>query len=213
MGHNLVAAFALAGAMALSPVSQALAGETSFTLGNGNTAMLQSGSTKVETDANGDVKVYVSGNGNVTVYTCDGITIRQTVNNATAPKVGDGLVDGTIYAGNDFAATPANAPGLYTWADGKRYCENLEANGHDDWTLPTKDQLNHLYEKRNTGVFAGTFNERAFSTADWYWSFTEHASNSSSAWNQRFTDGDDDWNHKDGIELSVRCVRAVPAAP
>jgi hypothetical protein len=131
---------------------------------------------------------------------------------ATNDAAGDSLADGTIYAGNNyFAATPADAPGLYTWVDGKRYCEDLEAHGHDDWTLPTidRDRLNRLYQNKNTGSFAGTFNEESNSNARLYWSSKEHPSDSSIAWSQRFTDGVAVWIHKD-YELSVRCVRVEP---
>jgi hypothetical protein len=135
---------------------------------------------------------------------------------ATNDAAGDRLADGTIYAGNnyfsDFAATPADAPGSYTWTNGKRYCEDLEAHGHDDWTLPTMDRLNYLYQDKNTGSFAGTFNENS-SAAGWYWSSKEHASDSSSAWIQSFKDNFDGWVHKDSYELSVRCVRAEPRHP
>jgi hypothetical protein len=189
--RSMVAVFALSGAMALSPASQALAGQTNVTLGNGDTATT------------------VQGGGNDTVYTDDGITVRPAVNDAVAPapKAGDRLADGTIYAGNNFAATPAEAPGFYTWVKGDRYCEELFANGHDDWTLPTGGQLNQLYQNKNTGSFAGTFNE-GNSLATYYWSSDEHASYSSYAWIRRFTDGDVDWFHKNIVKLSVRCVRA-----
>jgi hypothetical protein len=159
--------------------------------------------------AGDNVKVYVNGGGSVTVYTGSGVTVRPALNDAVAPapKAGDRLADGTIYAGSNFAATPADAPGSYTWTNGKRYCEELVSNGHDDWTLPTKDQLNHLYQNKNTGSFAGTFNE-SNSLATYYWSSEKHASFSSNSWGQRFTDGDFGWYHKDSDELSVRCVRA-----
>ena len=212
MKHSMVAAFALAGAIALSPASQALAGETSVTLGNGDTATVQGGGTKVQTDANGDVKIYVNGGGSVTVYTDDSIIVRPAVNGAStaAPKAGNRLADGTIYAGNGFAAAPADAPGRYTWHDGNQYCEDLVAYGQDDWKLPTKEQLNRLYQNKNMGAFAGTFNDSAdgITLAHWYWSSQEHASLSSNAWDQRFTDGFGGWGYKDHHELSVRCVRA-----
>jgi hypothetical protein len=158
--------------------------------------------------AGGNVKVYINGGGSVTVYTDDGITVRPAVNDAVAPapKAGDRLADGTIYAGSNFAATPADAPNSYTWTNGKRYCEDLVSNGHDDWTLPTKGQLNHLYQNKNTGSFAGTFNE-SNSLATYHWSSEKHASFSSNAWGQRFSDGSQDSGNKN-VEVSVRCVLA-----
>jgi hypothetical protein len=184
MKHSMVAAFALAGAIALSPASQALAGETSVTLGNGDTATVQGG-------------------GNDTVYTDDGITVHLAVNDATAmPKAGDGLADGTIYAGDNFAATPADAPGSYTWVDGKRYCEDLEAHGHNDWKLPSKAELNVLFENR---AKIGGFDESGSFLAGYYWSSSEYGY--VSVWTQRFSDGRQGIHGK-SYGLSVRCVRA-----
>ena len=34
-----------------------------------------------------------------------------------------------------------NEPGVMTWADAKRYCENLTADDHKDWRLPLLDEL------------------------------------------------------------------------
>ncbi len=210
MKHFLMAAFALAGVVALSPVSQTLAGETTVTLGNGDTALVQGGGTKVETDADGNVKVYVNGAGSVIVHTNGGITVRPAVNDATSgPEAGDTLADGTIFAGDGLRTTAADAPGTYTWREGKRYCEDLVANGRDDWTLPTRSQLNALYQNKDTGAFAGTFNDSAGGStfAHWYWASEEHANNSSSVWTQPFTDGDGGWIPKVSLDLSVRCVR------
>lgn len=207
--HSLVAAFALAGAMVLSPVSQALAGDTSVALGNGGImATMEGGGTKVQMDGKGNVEIFVNGGGSVTVHTNDGITIGPAAD-ATA-KAGNKLADGTIYAGNGFSATPADAPDLYEWAESKRYCEDLIANGHDDWALPTKDQLNKLYQNRNIGSFAGTFKEPGSSKADfWYWSSMEYPEEpyNDRAWAQYFANGFQTEVWKD-VQASVRCVRS-----
>jgi len=42
---------------------------------------------------------------------------------------------------------------------------------------------------------------------EYYWSSSEHRDNSDHVWNVRFTDGDDDWNHKDNQRLSCRPCR------
>lgn len=207
-------AFALAGAMAPPPDSQALAGEISVTLGSGDTATVQAGGTKIETDASGNLKVFVNGHGSVTVFTDDGVTLRPADNSngaAGTPKGGERLADGTIYGGNYFAATPADAPSLYTWNDGNRYCQGLEAFGHDDWFLPTLDQLKHLYENKDAGAFSGTFSStRSKQFATWYWSSEERIGYVLDAWFQSFADGELGGapKNKDDYELSVRCVRA-----
>lgn len=183
--HSLVATFALAAAIVLPPLSQALAGDwliiestSVYDLGDGDTATVQGGGA--------------------------------AVNDAMATtEAGDRLADGTIYAGNDFAAMQADADALHTWAEAKRYCAALQANGHNDWTLPTRHELDRLYQNKNAGAFAGTFNDSAdgSTSVHWYWSSEEHATHSSFAWFQSFTDGDGNWYRKDVIELSVRCVR------
>ena len=42
--------------------------------------------------------------------------------------------------------------------------------------------------------------------AHWQWSATENPDNSSNVYNVDFTDGDDDWDHKDNNRLSSRPV-------
>ncbi len=139
------------------------------------------------------------------------ITLDEKYNIAAARKPGDQLENGTIYAGNGFIAAPKDAPRLLDWDEGKRYCENLVTNGHNDWQLPTKDQLDHLYQNRNTGDFAGTFvtTKSGVDWGHWYRSRTEWDSKAH-AWNQNFTDGSGGWSHKNPKEKSVRCVHKAP---
>ena len=65
------------------------------------------------------------------------------------------------------------------------------------WHLPTKTELELLYEQRN--VVSNNFNKS-------YWSSTEAVIDSSKAWNQRFSDGIQGYNDKISY-LSVRFVR------
>ena len=83
-------------------------------------------------------------------------------------------------------------PKNMNWDDAKKGCETL-GNG---WRLPTKDELNILYQKKEKiGGFKVTF----------YWSSTEVASNV--AWLQGFGSGVQHGNVK-SEELFVRAVRA-----
>jgi len=43
--------------------------------------------------------------------------------------------------------------------------------------------------------------------AHWYWSSTEHRDNADYVYDVDFTDGDDDWDHKDNNRLSCRPCR------
>ena len=64
----------------------------------------------------------------------------------------------------------------YTWGDAMKACADLG----DGWRLPTKDELNLLYEnKEKIGGFAGNY----------YWSSTEHGININEAWNHGFSNG------------------------
>jgi len=81
---------------------------------------------------------------------------------------------------------------MMTWDEAKKACKNLG----DGWRLPTKDELNLLYEnKEKIGGFANGF----------YWSSTEYGGNG--AWVQDFLYGYQNTNGKSGSNY-VRAVRA-----
>ena len=75
------------------------------------------------------------------------------------------------------------------WDDAKKACKNL-GNG---WRLPTKDELNLLYENKDKiGGFESC-----------YWSSTEIGNGG--AWEQSFEDG----KQRDFNEIPLNYVRAV----
>lgn len=217
-GYSLAAMFTLATAVSLSLISQIPAEETSVILDNGDTARIQGGGTEVEANSSGNVKVYVNGYGRVSVYTNNGVMVHPAFKK---PEIGSKLEDDTIYIGGNFATTVADASTLYIWEAGKQYCESLTANGHDDWALPTRSNLNRLYQNKDKGALSGTFADTFNSTVGhgfehWYWSSEEYIDVSDimgGAWAQNFSDGVPDWNRKDVITHSVRCVRTTSFAP
>jgi len=73
----------------------------------------------------------------------------------------------------------------------------LELGGYDDWFLPSKDELNQMYQQR--GVIGGF-------ASNYYWSSSE--SNSYSAWYQYFYNGYQYVNYKDINNRRVRACRA-----
>ena len=93
-------------------------------------------------------------------------------------------------------SSPDKEDGYFTWADAKEVCQNFVSNGYNDWFLPNKDQLNHLYFNRNAvGDFIDKF----------YWSSTERDVNN--AWRQFFGDGyQHDYSKSQGYR--ARAVRA-----
>ena len=98
----------------------------------------------------------------------------------------------TIKIGNLEVMTE-DLEGRYTWDDAMKACADLG----DGWRLPTKDELNLLYEnKEKIGGFA----------TNYYWSSTE--GDFDDAWEQDFTTGFQlDTYHKD-YTYYVRAVRA-----
>ena len=105
--------------------------------------------------------------------------------------------------------TPADVPLTMKWREAMNYAPNLDAHGHDGWRLPSRAELNTLYNNRAA--------DRGFDTsgsypAGYYWSSSEFDSNG--AWNQRFSDGNQGSNGKNlgcwcaasGDELFGRCI-------
>lgn len=92
------------------------------------------------------------------------------------------------------AADYGSAPGLI-WADAIAAAQSYGTG----WHLPTKDELNLLYQQSTVvGGFANT-------NYDYYWSSTEF--DASNAWVQTFSSGFQNYNHK-GRQNLVRAVRA-----
>jgi hypothetical protein len=76
-----------------------------------------------------------------------------------------------------------------------KFCSDLMLRGFNDWYLPSKDELNKLFQyKNNIGGFADTF----------YWSSSEI--NDSCAWSQDFTDG---IQISDSLKKTSFYVRAI----
>jgi hypothetical protein len=79
-----------------------------------------------------------------------------------------------------------------------KICKDLSLNGYNDWFLPSKDELNLMYQnlkKAGIGGFAD----------DGYWSSSETSSND--AWGQGFDNGAQHDTNKN-YSLRVRAVRA-----
>lgn len=78
------------------------------------------------------------------------------------------------------------------------YCDSLNAHGHNDWYLPSQDELNALYTNNNAGDLNGTF------SAAFYWSSSERNFNYARA--QNLSNGGQGSAFKRDAFL-VRCVR------
>ena len=97
--------------------------------------------------------------------------------------------------GHGLVAAPKDL-GRMTWDDAMSACNNLELNGYSDWHLPTKKELNTLYQNMvRVGGFANST----------YWSST--VTNDNDAWFQFFDDGLQSFSTK-SYNFTVRAVRA-----
>jgi hypothetical protein len=109
----------------------------------------------------------------------------------TEPKVGDRMPDGTVLAGispdtnKPMYATPADASLTMTLSEARAiFAAKLDAHGHKDWRVPTKAELNVLFNNR---AAIGGFDISGSVPAGWYWSSSHNGK--WSAWSQRFSDG------------------------
>lgn len=87
--------------------------------------------------------------------------------------------------------------GEATWECAKELCKNYRGGGYSDWYLPTKEELNYIYQNlRKTGKIGGD---------TWYWSSSSNLNNT--AWYQRFSDGYQG-SYSKNTAYSVRAIRA-----
>lgn len=175
------------------------------------TAVIQGAGTRIELGSDGRIAVYT--NGEVKVLPASGAAAAFPV-----LKIGEEIEDGTIFAGvspdtgGNMFVTQQEASGTFNWNAAMKYAAALYANGHKDWRLPTKAELDVLYQGRHKGALKGTFNESGSDLSGWYWSATEYPDVPASAWMERFSVGVQVWFWK-GYGASVRPVRSEPCPP
>jgi len=176
----------------------------------------------------GAVKVHPAANDTTTgKKTAREIPLRPVPQNGTDLKmhgfacgsfggqVGDEMEDGTIYAGvspdtgRPLYATPRDEPLTVTFKEAAIQAGALSMTktrrcGHHDWRVPSKGELNVLWENRTKGKLAGTFDETGSYPAGWYWSSSPGYDGF--GWAQRFSDGNLFEAYKNNAS-SLRCVR------
>ena len=85
-----------------------------------------------------------------------------------------------------------------------KYCSDLVLSGYTDWFLPSKDELNLMYQNIGQGNALGLGNVGGFAYT-YYWSSSEFEAGN--AWRQYFTNGYQIASSK-GTSFYVRAVRA-----
>ena len=85
-------------------------------------------------------------------------------------SIGDTHAGGIVFfldgKGGGFVAAPTDQKGAFPWQKAKERCGNLDLNGFHDWRLPSKVELDLMYEnlkKHGRGDFG----------SGWYWSSLE----------------------------------------
>jgi hypothetical protein len=132
---------------------------------------------------------------------------KAPANTNQAPAPGDKMPDGTVFAGispdtnKPMYATPADAPLMMKFNQAKEHADKLDAHGHQDWRVPTKAELNVLFNNR---AAIGGFDVTGPGPAGWYCSASPGYV--WLAWGQRFSDGCQYTNNKGNL-WAVRCVR------
>lgn len=158
----------------------------------------------VAVKANG-ARVLIHSDGRIESCTAGATSAPST--SGTAPQIGDKMPDGTICAGlspetgGAMYIAAADAPLTMTWTNAMSYAASLDACGHQDWGLPTKDEMRVLFNNR---AAIGGFDERG---GGLYWSSTEVTDYPANAWIVRFSSGRQYWGWK-GLGASVRVVRS-----
>jgi TolB-like protein len=106
---------------------------------------------------------------------------------------------GTVFlsAGDSFMEC-SEILGIHPWDQALTAAQDYRGGGYANWRLPTKEELNLIYQnlrKKNLGNMGN----------EWHWSSTWHMI--SGAWGQRFSDGYQ-FNYYKSSPTYVRAVRA-----
>jgi hypothetical protein len=132
---------------------------------------------------------------------------------AKAPRPGDTMPDGSIYAGlspetlEPLYVTPADARLAMSFNGAADYAAKLDAHGHRDWRVPTKAELGVLFNNRAAiGGFKTSPPGRGAGAV--YWSSSPDANCTWLAKGLGFGDGSGDRSDKE-THAWVRCVRSA----
>ena len=140
---------------------------------------------------------------------CHGL-IAAPSDQSTAIAWWNGSFVDTYAYGNGIGAGEGNSQGIRRWQGtcsscyASELCQDLSLGGYTDWYLPSKYELNLMYENIGQGDALGLGNIGNF-VNNYYWSSTEY--NNVTAWRQNFFIGSQSSLVK-YVTSPVRAVRA-----
>lgn len=117
----------------------------------------------------------------------------------TGLEAGDVLPDGTIFVaklenGKTLVAAPEDAPEGLDFNDAAKFARKLKVGGKKGFHVPTREELDLLYQHRNDGTFEGTYKATGKYPDGWYW--TSEACGDYGAYAQRFSNGNQSSLHR-----------------
>jgi hypothetical protein len=136
-------------------------------------------------------------------------------------KVGDVMRDGSIFAGvlpetgERVLIATKEMPRRGTFNEAAKYAKELDAHGHNDWRIPTLEELNVIYQNVEQGALRNLFNRTVESVGNdypgWYMSSTPYKD--IPMWIEMvcFSDGHVHHTHQESsYGHSARPVRVIP---
>jgi len=94
-------------------------------------------------------------------------------------KPGDKMPDGSIYIGKSVITGDAlyamakDAPMTCKWPVAMKYAQTSKECGHNDWRVPTEDEMKAISKRRDRGALKGTFNDSSLTSERLYWTSQE----------------------------------------
>ena len=125
---------------------------------------------------------------------------------STVPRIGEKMPDGTVCVGvspethHPMYATQKDVPEKMEFKEAQEYAAQLDAHGHKDWRVPTKAELNVMFNNR---AAVGGFKVAGLDPL-YYWTSTPDYGFGGCT--QRFSDGIQSNDRRTKL-LRVRCVR------